>query len=89
LEFEWDEAKRASNLDKHGIDFIRAGELFDGRPVFSYASPRSGEPRNVTVGRLEGRLVAVVWIERGGVTRIISVRRARRGETTKYETLYR
>jgi len=27
--FEWDEAKRLANLDKHGIDFIDIPEVFD------------------------------------------------------------
>lgn len=30
--FEWDEAKRLANLDKHGLDFIDSIELFDGVP---------------------------------------------------------
>jgi hypothetical protein len=28
MEFEWDEAKRLSNLDKHGIDFLDVEEVF-------------------------------------------------------------
>jgi uncharacterized DUF497 family protein len=27
---EWDEAKRQSNLHKHGIDFVDAARIFDG-----------------------------------------------------------
>ncbi len=30
MEFEWDEAKRLSNLDKHGIDFLDIEEVFNG-----------------------------------------------------------
>ncbi len=33
IEFEWDEQKRLSNLEKHGIDFIRACQIFDGYTV--------------------------------------------------------
>ena len=29
MEFEWDEAKRLKVLEKHGIDFWRATELFE------------------------------------------------------------
>jgi uncharacterized DUF497 family protein len=28
-DFEWDDAKAASNLDKHGISFIVAQRVFD------------------------------------------------------------
>ncbi len=38
MEFEWDEAKRESNLTKHGIDFPLAEMLFDGRPVITAPS---------------------------------------------------
>jgi uncharacterized protein len=30
MEFEWDEAKRLANLDKHGIDFVDIPEVFEG-----------------------------------------------------------
>ncbi len=33
MKFEWDEAKRQSNLQKHGIDFRAAVRLFDVRPL--------------------------------------------------------
>ena len=28
MEFEWDEAKRRNNLEKHGIDFVRAKQIW-------------------------------------------------------------
>jgi len=30
MRFEWDEAKRESNLLKHGIDFIEVEKVFEG-----------------------------------------------------------
>ncbi len=81
MEFEWDEAKRLTNLRKHGIDFIDIPAVFDGDTVtveddrYSYA-----EQRFVTFGLLQGRVVAVVHTDRGDLTRIISARKA-----TKYE----
>jgi uncharacterized DUF497 family protein len=30
VRFEWDEAKREANLQKHGIDFIGVESLFEG-----------------------------------------------------------
>ena len=61
MDFEWDESKRAANLAKHGLDLLDGAALFDGRPVYSYPTVRSGEPRFVTIGPLRDRLVAIVW----------------------------
>jgi uncharacterized DUF497 family protein len=81
MEFEWDEAKRLLNLEKHGIDFIHVEQVFEGETItilddrFDY-----GEERFVTFGLLEGRVVAIAHTETDEVIRIISVRKA-----TKYE----
>ena len=88
MEFVWDEAKRAVNLAKHGLDLADGGHLFDGRPVFRYDSPRGAELRHVWVGFLGGRLVALVWTRRGGAARLISLRRARDGEGRNYRARY-
>jgi uncharacterized DUF497 family protein len=44
MEFEWDEDKRAGNVARHGIDFLRAGLLFDGRPVVTRAALEETKP---------------------------------------------
>jgi uncharacterized DUF497 family protein len=85
---EWDEAKNAANEAKHGIDFVRAGLLFDGRPTVSLASPRGDEERHLTIGEINNRLYAVVWTRRGDVIRLISARRARREEKKRYRSLH-
>jgi len=60
MRYEWDEAKRRSNIQKHGIDFIGIESLFAGTTVtilddrFDY-----GEPRFITFGLLRGRVVVV------------------------------
>jgi len=88
MDFEWDEKKRAINLADHGLDLIEATKLFDGRPVFTYPSPRHGEERFVTVGLLTNRFFAVVWTERVEAIRLISFRRARDAEERKYRTIF-
>ena len=88
MDFEWDEKKRAINLADHGLDLIEATKLFDGRPVFTYPSPRHGEERFVTIGLLTNRFFAVVWTERVGAIRLISFRRARDAEERKYRTIF-
>ncbi len=88
LLFEWDERKRQLNLDKHGLDFLRATELFDGRPILSVPARNSAEDRFLSVGELEGRLIAVVWMRRGETMRLISARPARLSERRAYKTAF-
>jgi uncharacterized protein len=84
MNFEWDEAKRVINLARHGIDFEKAIELFDGRPLLSVPGTYRDEVRHLAIGLLEGRLVAAVWTWRGEYIRLISVRSARHGERRNY-----
>ena len=88
MEFEWDESKRAANLAKHHLDLLTGAALFDGRPVLSFPSPRVGEERFVTIGDLEGELVAVVWMRRAEAIRLISLRRARDAEKRAYRACF-
>ena len=82
------EKKRAINLADHGLDLIEATKLFDGRPVFTYPSPRHGEGRFVTVGLLTNRFFAVVWTERVEAIRLISFGTARYAGERKYRTIF-
>lgn len=85
MEFEWDEAKRKSNLQTHGIDFVGIEPVFAGQTVtilddrFDY-----GEERFVTFGLLDGRVVVIAHTETEEVIRIISVRKATKGEENSY-----
>jgi uncharacterized DUF497 family protein len=85
VEFEWDEAKRRSNLRKHGIDFVGVEQLFEGVTV-TILDDRAdyGEERFVTFGLLDGRVVAVAHTEADKVIRIISVRKATKNEESGY-----
>jgi hypothetical protein len=38
--FEWWEAKRLAVLSERGLDFLDARSLFDGRDIYTIASPR-------------------------------------------------
>jgi len=82
--FEWDEDKRLGNITKHGIDFLDARQLFDGRPVLETRSSYEAEDRFITVGPLDERYVAAVWTPRQDTIRFISVRYARRKEIRAY-----
>jgi uncharacterized DUF497 family protein len=84
VRYEWDEEKRASNLDKHGVDF-EAMEGFDWRAADIKPSPRGGEMRYVATGRMGVRLHRAVFTLRGERVRIISLREANRREVRNYE----
>jgi uncharacterized DUF497 family protein len=86
--FEWDPAKRAANLLKHGIDFVDSTEVFRHHSV-CLLDPRRphGEERFVTIGLIGERLVAVIWTLRASRVRIISARKANRRETRAYRDL--
>lgn len=82
-DYEWDEGKRQSNLDKHGVDFA-AIETFDWETALVGRSDRHGEVRFVAIGYIEDRLHQVVFTERGNLARIISLRRASLRERRSY-----
>lgn len=83
--FAWDEAKRASNLRIHGLDFRDSSEVFAG-PTLTVEDDRFayGERRFVTVGFIQGRVVTVVHTESGSVIRVISLRKATRHEQARF-----
>ena len=86
MEFEWNEGKRQINLAKHGIDFERAKELWQGR-FLELPSPQQGhgEDRFLAYGEIDGVVIAVVFPWRGARRRLISARKARDYERTWYD----
>jgi uncharacterized DUF497 family protein len=82
--FEWDEG----NIRDHEVDFIDMVAVFDGRPIFTYYSPRFGEDRWGSVGLLNGKFYLVVWTMRKERRRIISAYRADDWEIRKYRALF-
>ena len=91
MEFELDEAKRLSNFEKHGIDFVDVGDIWK-RPRLDYyvIDFQHGERRVTAIGTIndDDRIVAVVYTMRDRVTRIISLRRARRYERKDYQNAF-
>jgi len=85
--FDWDESKRESNIERHGIDFRDLARFFD-RPLLARRSDRAGEIRWQAVGILDERVISVVYTERSEACRVISARRARRKERIAYRELY-
>jgi uncharacterized protein len=85
IEFEWDEQKRLSNLQKHGIDFVRACQIFDGYTVdFEDNRYDYGEKRFIAIGKTNGQILTVVYTYRGDTIRLISARLANKYERNIY-----
>jgi uncharacterized DUF497 family protein len=86
MEFEWDPAKEARNIEKHGISFVAGAQALASGPTLEFQSDRGNEPRWVAVGTHPAtqKVIAVVYTMREGRRRIISVRRARQNEEEDY-----
>lgn len=83
---EFDPAKAAANLARHGVDFAHAEQaLRDPRAITIEDPDAIGERRYVTLGMdALGRLLVVVHTPRGERVRLISARKAARGEARHY-----
>jgi len=91
VNFEWDEEKRRNSISNHGLDFADAWEIFNG-PMLTALDEREdyGEDRWIGIGLLSGRVVVIVFTERGEeAIRIISLRKALKHERIKYEQAIR
>jgi len=86
MQFEYDENKSASNLEKHGIDFKQAQALWNDPNLLEIPARTQDEPRNFSIGLINGKHWSAVTTPRNGVTRIISVRRSRKKEVELYES---
>jgi hypothetical protein len=86
MRFEWDEAKNRSNIQKHGIDFNDATDLFK-HPLLSLIDSREnyGEERWIGIGLLRHIIAVVVYTECDDVIRLISARKATKNEVRLYE----
>jgi len=86
VNFEWDENKRNTNIDKHLLDFSYAMFVFDDAKRIDIIDDRKdyGEERRITIGHIENVIFAVVYTKRNDTIRIISFRLANKKERAKY-----
>lgn len=84
--FEWDDEKRATNREKHGVDFVDVLGVFEDpwRVVRSDDRRPYGEDRKQCIGALAHLVIFVVYAQRADVVRIISARKASRHERETY-----
>jgi uncharacterized protein len=88
LNFEWDENKARSNIQKHGISFAEATTVFDVPYYLTFDDPLHSveELRFLSIGySIKQRLLVVVYTERNYNIRIISARLATKNERSLYE----
>ncbi len=88
MNFEWDPEKAEQNLAKHGVSFAEASTVFGDPLSIAIPDPRHSvdEDRYILFGMSErGRFLAVVHMDRGGTTRLISARLMTRNERAQYE----
>ena len=87
MKFEWDETKRSSNIQKHGIDFKEAHEIFKN-PIRINLDNRFdyGEVRYIGLGITQNNIVVIAFTESEEETiRVISIRKATKNERKIYE----
>lgn len=81
----FDPTKDAANVAKHGVPLSLAADL-DWDTALTWPDERRdySEPRQCGIGYVELRLYFVVFVDRAGTRRIISLRKANRREVNRY-----
>jgi uncharacterized DUF497 family protein len=89
MEIVWDESKRLTNSETHGLDFIDARDrfVFEEAMIISTYHGEDGRPRFIAIGPLDGRLVTIVFSPLGSeALSLVSLRPTSRKERKAYET---
>ena len=69
--FEWDEAKRLSNLEKHDLEFLDVDLLFAGPHIEAEATTVAGEERWAATRPIDDVPATVIFTRRGDAIRVI------------------
>jgi uncharacterized protein len=87
MKFEWDKKKNNLNIQKHGLDFVDAFEMFQNPMVVTLDERKDyKEERYVGLGLIKERVIVVAFTERSpNIIRIISLRKANKREQTKFK----
>jgi uncharacterized DUF497 family protein len=83
VEFEFDAAKDAANIAKHGVP-LSWGVAFEFRAVVKDERRDYGEERFNGFGLIDGVTYCMTFTVRGDIIRIISLRRARAKEYRRH-----
>lgn len=87
MRFEYDSAKAALNIQKHGVSFADAEALFEDPLAVHKSDPDAGgEERFIAIGLgAANQVLVVIYTLRGAAIRLISARRATKREVKAYE----
>jgi len=86
IDFEYDDDKSQTNLEKHGIDFLDAQALWNDPDLLEIRAKSEDEPRFLVIGLIGQKHWSAVVTYRNGTIRLISVRRSRKREVGLYES---
>jgi len=89
MKFEWDDNKNQINIEKHGIDFNDAVDIFNHVMLTKEdTSEAYGEVRWVSIGWLKALVGVIVYTEQiADVTRIISARKATKPQSERCDNM--
>ena len=83
MQIEFDTAKDALNIAKHGVSLSRAAEL----EILAFIKDDRndyGETRYRAWGQIDGKAHCLAFTDRNGTLRAISLRRAHKKEMDRY-----
>ena len=84
MEFEFDPAKSAANLKKHGLSLKQAQRLWEV-PAVVIKARLVGEERWMIIGRVERTCYSCIFTVRAGIIRLILARRSHWKEERIYD----
>ena len=86
MDIEFDTTKDEANIAKHGVSLALAAEIEWGDVLCVPDTRRDyGEVREIGFSVIAQRLYVVVFVQRGEVMRIISLRKANSREVKLYD----
>ena len=85
MDYEFDPTKDVSNMDKHGLSLVDAGDFeWETAVVYEDARKQYDEPRFEAKGYIADRLHVMVFCLRADAVRVISLRKANPREVKSY-----
>ena len=80
--FIWDTGKEASNILKHGVDFVTASQVFkdNSRKIYTDSKHNEKEERFFCIGKAGVRILTVRFTYREGKIRIFGAGYWRKGK---------
>lgn len=85
MRYEWDERKRQTNLEKHGLDFIDTPLVLEAEEKAVFPARYEQKERFKVIAQVEATYLVVIYTKRNSKIRIISFRPAKRKERQRYQ----